>query len=265
MKKTYFLVMKTQNKVLRLYKIFRIPHWIHFLGFPFLGVLISDLRFLSNLRSLFIVLILSSSLLSFAYSFNDYLEGEDKGLEFIFPVLLSLFILPFLNTLQALIALTFILLTAIYSLKLMYLPIVCTITNTVGFMLLFLIGFFTSPSFTPTFFGFFLLLAIYETGSQLIHEIAHKENDKKNGRVTTAIKHPRRVFFIYKTVLALSLFPLYMILKYKFSIIASILFTSFFITRGKFNESLRVNYKLFGVLVGIIYLFDLLKFQLGVF
>jgi len=107
---------------------------------------------------------------------------------------------------------------------------------------------------------FFLLLVIYETVAQLIHEKVHLDKDIESGRKTSVFYLQEKVILLIRGILILT-FPLALFLLFKTDFIlfaiACILFSIiFFIKVGKVNKNLRKRYKLAGVVVGLFFLLD---------
>jgi 4-hydroxybenzoate polyprenyltransferase len=91
----------------------------------------------------------------------------------------------------ALLGLLVLLVWALYSFpqpRLKAIPILCTITNGVGFSLFFLMGFAAVAHLSVTSLLFFCALVLLEIPGQLVHEVTHYEGDTMLGDKTTAVQ-----------------------------------------------------------------------------
>ena len=189
-------------------KFYRFGDWFHFLGFTFLGILFgarsSDLDFLLVTEAM----IASSLLLAFAYSFNVLYDSEVESSMLpshnattpgrLRGLLLSLapaavgLALVVRSSEAFFMGLLFVVLWGLYSgpvLRLKAVPLLCTISNGVGFSLLFLIGLAMVATFSTSSILFFSLLVLLEIPAQLIHEVAHSQGDKLLGVNTSAVQY----------------------------------------------------------------------------
>jgi 4-hydroxybenzoate polyprenyltransferase len=102
--------------------------------------------------------------------------------------------------------------------------------------------------------------------AQFIHEIVHLNIDKRENIITTVaffdenmIKKFCYLFFCLALLISLYLF-FFEIINILF-LISTILFVVFFaiaIRKEKINEKLRKRYRIFGIIVGLIYLISLM-------
>jgi len=244
--------------------LYRITDWLPFLGFALIGFFLKVSRLeITNLDPLLLVLFFSSLLLSYTYSLNDYFDENKKQKYFLLPLISSLILLPFLNFNQILLAVIFLFLFTLYSLRgvsLSKIPIVGTLTNTVGFMSIFMIGYMAKEKVTLLGIIFFLLLSVYQTVSQLIHEKVHLKSDIESGRRTSVFYLRGKLVLLLKAMLLFT-FPLslFLLLKTRFNLfaIACILFSLiFFIKVSQIDKNLRKSYKLASIVVGLFFLLD---------
>jgi 4-hydroxybenzoate polyprenyltransferase len=195
------------TRLARARKFYRFSEWIHFVGFVFLGILFgarsSNPDFIHSLE----VLIASSLLLAFAYSFNLLCDSELESSVKLsrkadlsrHPLQLLLSFLPgaIALTLIAwsmetfLLGIVFLLVWALYSCpgpRLKAIPVLCTIANGAGFSILFLIGFAAVTRLSPASLSLFCILVLLEMPGQLIHEVTHSNEDTQLADRTTAVQ-----------------------------------------------------------------------------
>ena len=250
--------------LIKINTVYRITDWLPFLGFALIGLFLKLSYFnITNLKALFFVLIFSSLLLSYAYSLNDYFDKNKKKKYFLLPLIFLVILLPFLNFTQILLGVMFLILVTLYSFRgiaLMKFPIVSTLTNSIGFILIFFIGYVVDEGTTLLGLIFFLLLFIYQTISQLIHEKVHLREDMESGRKTSAFYLKERTSLFIRGMLILT-FPLVLFLllrtNFTFFAVACTLFSLIFLIKaGQTNKQLRKIYKLAGIIVGLFFLLD---------
>jgi len=244
--------------------IYRITDWLHYLGFALMGFVLKVSHIdIINLKLLFFALVFSFLLLSYAYSLNDYFDEGKKKKYFLLPLIFSVALLPFLNFSQILLGAIFLALVTLYSFRgisLMKFPVVSTLTNSAGFMLIFAIGYATEEGVTILDLVFFFLLAIYQTVSQLIHERVHLKSDIESGR-RTSVFYLREKLVLLLRMMLLFTFPLSLFLLFKTDFIlfavACMLFSLFFFIKvGEIDKKTRKRYKLAGIVVGLFFLAD---------
>jgi 4-hydroxybenzoate polyprenyltransferase len=189
-------------------KFYRISEWIHFLGFVFLGILFGAGSSNPDLYHTLEVLIASSLLLAFAYSFNLLCDSELESsvrlsrkaklshhprellLSFL-PAVLALSLVAW-SAETVLLAIIFLLVWTLYSCpgpRLKAIPVLCTVTNGLGFSILFLMGFAAVTHLSPASLMFFCILVLLEIPGQLIHEVTHSNEDTQLGDKTTAVQY----------------------------------------------------------------------------
>ena len=260
-------------KIKKIIAIYRITDWLHYLGFVLMGFTLRTFHInVINFESLFLILFFSSLLLAYAYSLNDYFDEKSKKKYYLLPLVFSVALLPFLNFSQILLGIIFLVLVTLYSFKgisLMKFPVVSTLLNSVGFMLIFVMGYIAEGDITISGFIFFFLLFIYETVAQLIHEKVHLAADTEFGRKTSVFYLGNKLTPLIRAMLALTV-PLSLFLLFEtdfiFFVFACILFSLlFFIMAGKIDKKLRKRYKLAGIIVGLFFLLDYLLNILFVF
>ncbi len=188
-------------------RFYRFSDWVHFLGFVFLGILFGARSGTLDLLHTFEVVVASSLLLAFAYSFNVLCDSEvessvrlsrkamishhSRGLLLsFFPAAVALTLVAW-SMETILLGLLVLLVWALYSFpppRLKAIPVLCTITNGVGFSLLFLMGFAAVARLTSAALLFFCALVLLEIPGQLIHEVTHSQGDTLLGDKTTAVQ-----------------------------------------------------------------------------
>ena len=260
-KKSIFANMSSLKRVNTIY---RITDWLHYLGFALMGwaIKIPNIK-ISRFDFIFSVLIFPSLLLAYGYSLNDYFDKGEQKKYFLLPLVLSTILFPFLNFGQILVGVMFLVLVTFYSLKgisLKKFPVIGTLTNTIGFMLIFMIGYTAKEGITILGLVFFLLLGIYQTVAQLIHEKVHLESDIKFGRKTTAFYLEKTLPLFLRSMLLITIpLSLFLLLKTEFILfsITCILFSLIFFAKlGKVDKEIRKTYKLGGLVVGLFFLLD---------
>jgi len=190
-------------------KFYRIPNWLHFLGFPLLGVLLARPEDALPLAQTMLLVIASAGLLAYAYSLNDISDRElgrqygispkslstfgSKNIELsisIMPLLGSLILLAWFPFLVLALAILFAVLWTAYSFRyprLKAVPGVCTLINGVGFPLLFLMGFASVRLPNAASALLFVTLVLLQIPAQLIHELCHSRDDRLVHVETTAV------------------------------------------------------------------------------
>lgn len=152
--------------------IYKIKRWWQHLGLVLLGFFYS---YNFNL-SLFYYLFLGFSLVAFGHAFCD--KKKSSIFYFAIVLILSLYASPI-----QLLATTVLLVMYAGYLKVQYFPISAIYKGT-GWSLLFLLPIKTLDLSSILFY---FLLVVLTTVSEIFHEAYHYENDKKEGRTTTAI------------------------------------------------------------------------------
>lgn len=163
-------------------KPYRVTDWIHYLGFYLVGFF-SNSGYLTN-NSFPIGLLTCSLLLSYGFCFNHIFESKEKRkviLQSLIPLLILFPFLRFSPLLPNLIVALFLLLVTIYSLPsvgLKKIPFVNLLVNTLGFGLLHLFGaVLASNKLGLDAIIFLTILCLFQSASELIHQLEHKELD----------------------------------------------------------------------------------------
>ncbi len=258
--------------------------WLHFLGVPFLGYLISTKkRMIFSISDFIVVMLLSSLYLAYGYLLNDsfdvYKKIKETTSKFKKMISLSYIILLF-NICVALyfrkeaviIILAGAMLSFVYSappLLLKAKPFIGTLLNAIGFGLLFLIGYpvskysFDIPAY---FFMFFFLVMI---PIQLIHEVSHFSEDASKGTFTTTclLKQSNTLYLIILSLIIFLLWSILLIYKTGYPVLLAVI-TFVFITivtvylifkyKSKNlldNPKIKSNIKLLSIAYGILITF----------
>jgi 4-hydroxybenzoate polyprenyltransferase len=251
----YFNVLGNMNII----EAYRINNWYYYLGFILIGFLMSSSFNLNLLINLF----LGSFILAYAYSFNDFCDKGRKAY-FILPLILSIFILPFLNHIQILLTLIFLFIVTIYSSKTIRLkakPFISSFCNGIGFTILFLLG-YTVKNFDLRGLIIFLLFFCFNMVAQFIHEMTDLKEDRKNGIISTAVflgegKIKKICYiFLWSTPL-IGFYLFYFKFVNSFFVIITLFFVLFFTYRffqKKIDKNIRMEYRILGLILGFIYL-----------
>ena len=232
---------------------FRIKDWVHYLGYVLLGSISSGNLNLINF-------LLASLMLAYAYSLNEYDKIKKKY--FLFPLLISFFLLPCLNYFQFLIYLFFILTFTFYSSPKIWLegrPLFSTLSNAIGFSLIFLLPFNSYEKFV-LFFDLFSLLFLLNFAAQIIHEIVHYSIDKKSKKNTTCVKIgiKNSIFLLKINLIFIILLATIMFKHFKLISLSTIVFSLYFLFLTKINSETRKKFRYYGIICGTIYLIDLI-------
>lgn len=247
----------------RLSKIYRINNWWYYLGFILLGYVA---RFKYIDWQVALPLLSGSSLLAYAFSFNDYYDGDIKKRIFVFPLFIFPITIFFLDWFQRIIALIITFGFTLYShptTRLKGRPFFSTFSNSVLFSLLFFLGYKTLDIFSSLFF---LLLVSLNTPPQLFHEILDEKEDKRKGDITTTVKYGcnfskkiAEIFFFLASLFSFLLF--YFRLANIFFFLSVLFFSIYFYYEtkaSKIDKKFREKYRRFGILMGVFLLFLLL-------
>jgi 4-hydroxybenzoate polyprenyltransferase len=208
---------------------------------------------------------LSSGLLAYAFSFNDYCDIKNRKRYFLAPLFLSFLLLPLFEVSQIILTLVFIVIVTIYSaepFRLKKIPFISSLCNGIGFFILFFIGY--NKIGLGLLFG--VLLFTLQIPSQLIHEVVHLKSDKREGIITTAVllgennvKFFCYIFFISAIVVSVYLF-IHNLLNI-FSIFSTLIFALYFAKKmydEKANKVMRKKYLFYGIIVGLVYFLNFL-------
>lgn len=251
---------------------FRVKDWLHLLGFAFLGFAFNPNGNLFSPELASIVL-LSVLLLAFAYSFNTQYElhmGKKELKKQIAPSLVILaaslvysITLSFTIFFLALFSILIVFVYEVPPLRLKGTPIMVTLLNAAGFTIHFLLGYAMLSNLDSPVLIFSLFIALVMLPIQLVHEIAHYWQDKKEGLVTTSIRFGiRRTRSIIDAFLVLLIFwSLFLYARIDLPLIFLISmiifsFSFFFIMRVEKNAiRARMHIRYLGMALGMMLLF----------
>lgn len=248
-------------------KTYRVAHWLHFLGFTVLGAVASPSIPLSRL---FVGVAASALLLAYAYSFNDFFDKKKKGFFPFAPLFLFAPLMFVMDARQIFFSILFVIIVTLYSLpapRLKAFPVFGTLSNSIGFSFLFLIG--SQLPLNRVSLVLLVILFVLETVAQLIHELADMKEDAKDRVLTTARwvgrKNTQR---ISRMLLVIAIFvSLSMTNSFGFYFIGipTIIFSSLFFVRTSFPDSavVRAEYRKVGMLAGMFFLAGLLFIRLA--
>jgi len=234
--------------------MFRIKDWVHYLGYTLIG---STLARNFNILNL----IVTSFLLAYAYSFNDYYDKKTKKKYFFIPLIFYFILLPFLPTFSTLVSMLFFILFTVYSHPKTWLegrPYISTISNSIGFTLLLLLPFQRATD-VLAHFPFIIIIFLLNTAAQLLHEIVDYKEDRRINKITTTVKLGIRASLIlFKLCLITTLsLAILLLLRSPLISLSTIFFSLLFIKINIVNKKIRRKFKEFGIFVGIIYLIEL--------
>lgn len=236
----------------RFFGIYRIEDWIHYLGFVILGSVIVE-------NFSFVLFIQASFMLAYAYSINDYFEEDFAKRWFLLPLFFSLPLLNLFKPLQILTCFVFILIFTFYSWPKTYLegkPVASTLSNSLGFLLVFLLPFTTTYQIY-SFRYFVILIFLLNTAAQLIHEIAHREIDEKDKKITTAVWTGKNTIWILRAVFILIILTSFSFVPDHFFVFLPTFIYSIYFLHDldlEISETQRERFKLLGIICGLFYL-----------
>jgi len=245
------------RQIFEIAKYYRVDDWIHYLGY----ILISSIL-VSNIK--LINFILSAIILAYAYSLNDYYDKKMKNKYFIVPLILYWLFVPFISYFSFIISLLFLILFTFYSWPKVWLegkPILSTLTNSIGFTLIFILPFNNIEQISSNY-QIVLLIFLLNIIAQLLHEISHFKNDKNIGKITTSVKIGlKKSTTILKIIIILTLFYSISFILPKYPIFSLYLcvFLILFLSHRKITKNERKDYKILGVLGGIILTIEIIS------
>lgn len=254
------MFFKKINDVLKTY---RIVNWYYYLGLTIIGFILSNPLGIGITK----YILLSSFLLSYAYSLNDFYDERKKEKIFILPLILAFLTLPLFNTVQIIFSILFITIVTLYSaepFRLKSKPIICSLLNGFGFTILFILSYSFQNSIEVGVL-FALLFFSLNMVAQFIHETVDMKEDRKNKIITTAILYGKKkmkklcYLFLWFTFL-ISVYFLYLKIVDLLFVLTTFSFVIFFTVKikDKIDKKLRRNYRIMGMIVGLIYLFLLI-------
>jgi 4-hydroxybenzoate polyprenyltransferase len=182
---------------------------------------------------------------------------------FIIPLLLSILMFLFVSPFSISISLSFLLLFTLYSWPKVWLegrPILSTISNSIGFTLLFILP-FQSIGEVLRYWSLILLIFILNTVAQLIHEIVDFNEDKKINKITTTVKFgiQASIILIKSFLLIIILISFLLMKEFLLVSLSSIVFSLYFLGQERINNQVRNKFKLLGIFVGVVYLLDFIR------
>lgn len=222
---------KPSMNIKQSFLLFRIVDWLHVLGIPLLGLAYaSDKGF--SFRLILFSIIVSSLYLAHGYAINEIFDTFNPGdrlkkntllkdkphfthglfVAFI-PFLVNLLAASLLSVQTVTIVIVGMLLSYLYSgypMRLKEKPIIELFCNAAGFSLLFLIGYSAVKPLTVDAIEMGILFLILFVPLQLIHELAHFENDKEHKVHTTVTKYgiKKSAYFIIYSLLVLAIWSM---------------------------------------------------------
>jgi 4-hydroxybenzoate polyprenyltransferase len=237
-------------------KHFRVKDWFHYLGYTLLASILS-----SNLS--IINFVLTSFLLAYAYSINNYYDKKLKEKYFLIPLILSFFFLPFASLFTITIFLSLLVLFTLYSWPKVWLegkPILSTLTNSIGFTLIFVLP-MNSIKILLGYCPLVLLIFTLNTAAQLLHEIVDFKEDKKINKITTTVRFGVKISLVLFKLCLLSATVISALIFSHFPLISlsSIIFSLIFVLIKTVKRKTRKTFKIFGIIFGIVYMIELLK------
>ncbi len=264
-----------------LLKFYRIQDWIKVLGL----VLIPCILFNASPADIFKLLFISSLLLAYGFSVNDFFDFKCRGEEnlvgrtykkekyitillLLVPPLTSLYlsIVIFSTPFSHIFFVLDFLLFSFYSIppfRLRDKKICDIICNSTMFPLIFVYSYFYfSSSLSSLFFFFFIIFTLYFTISEIIHQLSHFSKDETSGRISTAIWLGKRTSLKIINLIALAniLFSLVFILFLPLFSIISLFFSILRVYRINSWKSTfsQLRNKIYGMEEGLIYVLFLL-------
>lgn len=167
--------------------LFRAKEWLHFLGFPLLGYF-AGARDLG--ADLIAVLAGTALCLAYAYSLNEVMDRRLPASKLIFPaatlplLVLCCLLLTGHRRWALVIAVVLWTLYSLPPIRLKALPVICTLINGVGFPLLYVVGLRRLEGRVLLFATVLVCLMV---AAQLIHELCHQEEDRRQRIRTTVV------------------------------------------------------------------------------
>jgi 4-hydroxybenzoate polyprenyltransferase len=237
-------------------KYYRVFDWIHYLGYVLLpSILVGDIKIIN--------FVVAALLLAYAYSINDYYDKKIKKRYFLLPLILYFITVPLLSYYSFLISLLFLILFTLYSWPKVWFegrPIISTIANSIGFTLIFMLPLDNIKQIS-NIFTLVILIFLLNTAAQLLHEIVDFRYDKKRRKITTTVYLGVNKSLIFFKVCLLLVILLSLLILKEFSLISlsSIFFSFYFLGIRKCDLKVRENFKTLGIIVGLVYMLDLLR------
>jgi 4-hydroxybenzoate polyprenyltransferase len=248
---------------MKILSYYRVSGWYYYLGYIVLGFLLKSPLNIEIIKHI----LLGSFLLAYAFSFNNFYDKREKRKFFILPLILSFLFLPLFNIFQIIISLIFLIIVTFYSLhpfRWKAKPFISSLYNGFGFTLIFLLGYFVTPTFEIGGLLFSVLFFCFNMVAQFIHEIVHKKIDKKNNIITTVVfcgesAVKKFCFFLFALSLFISLYLCYLRFINPLTLFVTILYVIKFtiiLSRKKIDKKVRSEYKVLGIIVGLFYIIN---------
>ena len=248
-----------------LIKMYRVKDWIHYMGFFILGYTLYQ----SSINFLFLIQTVEVSfMLGYAYSLNKVFDEKMSKHNVIFPLiplLLALIFLIFFDLRKKILITGFLILVTLYSMpkiRLKSIPIICSLSNNIGFLLFLLLGASENLMNILTI-KFFFLLFFLQSSAQFIHEMVHMKEDRRESITTTAIllgKNRTKKLYSLFLVLAsiVSLTFTYNTISFLLLTIPTLAFSSYFIISIDNPKigNLREKYRVYGIITGLFFLLN---------
>jgi 4-hydroxybenzoate polyprenyltransferase len=244
------------RRIFEIAKYYRVNDWIHYLGYVLLSsILVSNIKLIN--------FITSAIILAYAYSINDYYDKKMKNKYFLAPLILYWLIVPFISYFSFIISLSFLILFTLYSWPKVWLegrPIISTIANSIGFTLIFLLPFQDIEKIINNF-SIILIIFFLNSAAQLLHEIVDFKEDKKINKITTTVYFgvEKSLIFFKICLLFVIILTFFILRKFLLISLSSIVFSLYFIGKKNVNVEIRKNFKIIGIIVGVVYILDLVR------
>lgn len=247
---------------------FRIKDWLHLLGLALLGYVYNPGFDLFSIK-LPGILLLSFSLLAFAYSFSTQFKLHWGKENFKIRIIPSLAVLTFALSyslflsfdifILSLISIIVVIVYVVPPFALKSVPITVTVLNSAGFTAHFLLGAAIVSDLSKELFMLAIYVAVILLAVQLVHEIAHFAKDKADRRTTTPIRFGFKTTSntIYVLLIILTLWAVFLTALQGFHLlfsIATILFSLLFFLIIRFEKDAvkaRMNVRYLSIAIGI--------------
>lgn len=254
--------------VSKIVKVTRIKEWFHFLGVPILGYIFKSSQV--YWMDIILIIIVGVATLSYGFIINYWANINDNYRPSSWLIVSSLSLIPTAILVLILypqayifwfLTVLFLFLYSFPPFALKRFPVIVTLINSISLALFFLFGLTIKGELTFPGLIFSLFLGLNLVPLQLIHEWKHKEEDLKNGCISTAaLLSPQKIKGILITLYTLILifsFYLYRFIEINFFrelslifVISSLILLIYFNKNKKVVES-RKYLKLAGVIYSI--------------
>jgi len=248
----------------------RIKDWFYLIGIALLGFLYG-IKVL-NLFDIFILFLISSLYLAHGYTLNNCfgIRNLSKGLHFKTGLFISFFLFAMNCLISFLFSKTIFLLVIaggfiglLYSAKPFRLKenlVSNFILNSLGFSILFLIGFGLNKSLSVESWLLFLYIALFMVPHQVVHILSHRNEYKLRNYNLIKLFYPSLLILTFWSLIIFYIFsitPFLFILTVAFSAIQAYIFKSKLHEKNfkKIRILMRVVSMAFGVLMMLILIF----------